>query len=102
MDGLGKCLLDPSEYGSCVEHGARRGHMARTEMPTSVRSRGSSTYERGVTMGIWNRVFAAGYDRFTPRSERDFFAAPPPALLAGTEGGRIEIGVGARRNTSRL
>jgi ubiquinone/menaquinone biosynthesis C-methylase UbiE len=49
-------------------------------------------------MGIWNRVFAAGYDRFTARSERDCFAAHRRTLLAGAEGDVIEIGGGTGAN----
>ena len=49
-------------------------------------------------MGIWNKVFAAGYDRFKAGSERDTFAAHRRALLAGAEGDVIEIGGGTGAN----
>lgn len=49
-------------------------------------------------MGLWGRVFAAGYDRMTAGSERDCFSAHRKALLAGAEGEVIEIGGGTGAN----
>jgi ubiquinone/menaquinone biosynthesis C-methylase UbiE len=49
-------------------------------------------------MGLWNRVFAAGYDRMTASSERDCFSAHRRELLAGAEGDVIEIGGGTGVN----
>ena len=53
---------------------------------------------RGFEMGIWNKVFAAGYDRFTAKSERDCFSAHRRALLATAKGDVIEIGGGTGAN----
>ncbi len=52
-------------------------------------------------MGIWNKVFAAGYDRITAGSERDCFGPHRTALLAGAEGDVIEIGGGTGANLAR-
>jgi len=49
-------------------------------------------------MGLWEKVFAAGYDRFMAGSERDTFAAHRRALLAGAQGQVIEIGGGTGVN----
>jgi ubiquinone/menaquinone biosynthesis C-methylase UbiE len=49
-------------------------------------------------MGLWNKAFAAGYDRFMAGSERDCFAAHRKELLAGAEGDVIEIGGGTGAN----
>jgi ubiquinone/menaquinone biosynthesis C-methylase UbiE len=49
-------------------------------------------------MRLWNKVFAAGYDRFMASSERDCFAAHRKELLAGAEGDVIEIGGGTGAN----
>jgi len=49
-------------------------------------------------MGIWNKAFAAGYDRFMARSERDCFSGHRRTLLAGAEGDVIEIGGGTGAN----
>jgi ubiquinone/menaquinone biosynthesis C-methylase UbiE len=49
-------------------------------------------------MGLWGKAFAAGYDRFTARSERDTFSAHRAALLAGADGDVIEIGSGTGAN----
>jgi ubiquinone/menaquinone biosynthesis C-methylase UbiE len=49
-------------------------------------------------MSLWGRVFAAMYDRFTARSERDTFAAHREALLAGAAGDVLEIGGGTGAN----
>jgi ubiquinone/menaquinone biosynthesis C-methylase UbiE len=49
-------------------------------------------------MGLWNKAFAAGYDSFTAKSERDTFSAHRKALLAGAEGDVIEIGGGTGAN----
>jgi ubiquinone/menaquinone biosynthesis C-methylase UbiE len=49
-------------------------------------------------MGVWNKVFAAGYDSITARSERDTFSAHRRALLAGAAGDVIEIGGGTGAN----
>ncbi len=52
-------------------------------------------------MGLWSKVFAAGYDRLTAGSERDCFAAHRAALLADVEGDVIEIGGGTGANLAR-
>jgi ubiquinone/menaquinone biosynthesis C-methylase UbiE len=49
-------------------------------------------------MGVWNKVFAAGYDRFMAASERDTFAPHRRTLLAGATGDVIEIGGGTGAN----
>ena len=49
-------------------------------------------------MGVWNKVFAAGYDRFMAGSERDTFAPHRRALLVGATGDVIEIGGGTGAN----
>jgi ubiquinone/menaquinone biosynthesis C-methylase UbiE len=49
-------------------------------------------------MGLWSRVFAAGYDRFMASSERDCFSAHRRALLADAAGEVIEIGGGTGVN----
>lgn len=49
-------------------------------------------------MSIWGRVFAAGYDRLTARTERDGLAARRAALLAHATGDVLEIGAGTGAN----
>src|SRR6478672_3623452 len=49
-------------------------------------------------MSIYGRFFAATYDRFLSRSERDCFAAHRAALLAQASGDVIEIGGGTGAN----
>jgi ubiquinone/menaquinone biosynthesis C-methylase UbiE len=49
-------------------------------------------------MSLWGRIFAAMYDRFTAKSERDTFAAHRKALLAGAAGDVLEIGGGTGAN----
>jgi ubiquinone/menaquinone biosynthesis C-methylase UbiE len=49
-------------------------------------------------MGLWGRVFAAGYDRVTAGSERDTFSPHRRALLGGATGDVIEIGGGTGAN----
>ena len=49
-------------------------------------------------MSLWGRMFAAMYDRFTAKSERDTFAAHRAALLAGAAGDVLEIGGGTGAN----
>lgn len=51
-------------------------------------------------MSIYGRIFAATYDRFSARSERDCFAAHRAALLARADGDVIEIGGGTGANLS--
>ena len=49
-------------------------------------------------MGLWNKAFAAGYDRFMAGSERDCFSAHRQALLRDASGEVIEIGGGTGVN----
>jgi len=49
-------------------------------------------------MGLWEKVFAAGYDRVMAGSERDTFSAHRRELLAGATGDVIEIGGGTGVN----
>lgn len=49
-------------------------------------------------MSIWGRVFAAGYDKFMAKSERDCFAGHRRALLRGATGDVLEIGGGTGAN----
>jgi ubiquinone/menaquinone biosynthesis C-methylase UbiE len=49
-------------------------------------------------MGLWNKAFASGYDRFMARGERDCFATHRRELLAGARGDVIEIGGGTGVN----
>jgi len=49
-------------------------------------------------MGLWSKVFAAGYDRLLASSERDTFQAHRRALLASATGDVIEIGGGTGAN----
>jgi ubiquinone/menaquinone biosynthesis C-methylase UbiE len=49
-------------------------------------------------MSVWGRVFAAGYDRFMDKSERDCFAAHREALLTAASGDVLEIGGGTGAN----
>jgi ubiquinone/menaquinone biosynthesis C-methylase UbiE len=51
-------------------------------------------------MSIGGRVFAAMYDRFTAKSERDTFAAHRRRLLAAAGGDVLEIGGGTGANLS--
>jgi ubiquinone/menaquinone biosynthesis C-methylase UbiE len=52
-------------------------------------------------MGIWNKVFAAAYDRFMAKSEREGLAAHRETLLARASGDVLEIGGGTGANLSR-
>jgi ubiquinone/menaquinone biosynthesis C-methylase UbiE len=52
-------------------------------------------------MGIWSRFFAAMYDRFMAKSEREGLAARRHALLAGASGDVLEIGGGTGANLAR-
>jgi ubiquinone/menaquinone biosynthesis C-methylase UbiE len=52
-------------------------------------------------MGIWSRIFAAMYDRFMAKSEREGLAAHRETLLAGARGEVLEIGGGTGANLSR-
>ena len=49
-------------------------------------------------MSIWGRVFAATYDRFMAKSERDCFAAHRETLLSSASGDVLEIGAGTGAN----
>jgi ubiquinone/menaquinone biosynthesis C-methylase UbiE len=49
-------------------------------------------------MSIWGRIFAASYDRFMARTERDTLAAHRRALLAEAQGDVLEIGGGTGAN----
>ena len=49
-------------------------------------------------MSIWGRVFAAGYDKFMAKSERDCFVGHRRTLLQGASGDVLEIGGGTGAN----
>jgi len=49
-------------------------------------------------MGLWNRVFAASYDRFVARAERAGLADARRELLVGVRGRVLEIGAGTGLN----
>ena len=49
-------------------------------------------------MSFYGRIFAAGYDRFQARMERDFFGKIRREMLAGASGRVIEIGSGTGAN----
>jgi ubiquinone/menaquinone biosynthesis C-methylase UbiE len=49
-------------------------------------------------MSIWGHVFAAMYDRFTAKTEKECFAAHRQALLAAANGDVLEIGGGTGAN----
>jgi ubiquinone/menaquinone biosynthesis C-methylase UbiE len=49
-------------------------------------------------MGIWGHVFAATYDRFSAKAERDCFAAHRQTLLSAASGDVLEIGGGTGAN----
>jgi ubiquinone/menaquinone biosynthesis C-methylase UbiE len=49
-------------------------------------------------MSIWGRIFAASYDRFTAKAERDCFADHRRTLLADAGGDVLEIGGGTGAN----
>ena len=49
-------------------------------------------------MSIYGRIFAAMYDRFTAKTERDCLAAHRAALLAQASGDVLEIGGGTGAN----
>jgi ubiquinone/menaquinone biosynthesis C-methylase UbiE len=51
-------------------------------------------------MSVWGRVFAAGYDRFMAKSERDCFGGHREALLTAAKGDVLEIGGGTGANLS--
>ena len=49
-------------------------------------------------MSLWGRIFAAGYDTFQSRMERDFFGDIRRDMLAGAHGRVVEIGAGTGVN----
>ena len=49
-------------------------------------------------MSLWGRVFAAGYDTFQARMEREFFGRIRQEMLAGATGRVVEIGAGTGAN----
>ena len=49
-------------------------------------------------MSLWGRIFAAGYDTFQSRMEREFFGDIRRDMLAGATGRVIEIGSGTGAN----
>ena len=49
-------------------------------------------------MSVWGRVFAATYDRFMAKSEKDCFGAHRQALLTAARGDVLEIGGGTGAN----
>lgn len=49
-------------------------------------------------MGLWGRIFAAGYDRFMSGSEKAGLAERREKLLAGARGRVLEIGGGTGAN----
>src|SRR3954469_23105228 len=48
--------------------------------------------------GLWERVFAAGYDRFMAAAERNDLGPRRDALLAQARGRVLELGAGAGVN----
>ena len=49
-------------------------------------------------MSLWGRIFAAGYDTFQSRMEREFFGAIRHDMLASASGRVVEIGSGTGAN----
>ena len=49
-------------------------------------------------MSLWGRIFAAGYDTFQARMEREFFGRIRREMLAGASGRVLEIGSGTGAN----
>jgi ubiquinone/menaquinone biosynthesis C-methylase UbiE len=49
-------------------------------------------------MSAWGRIFAAGYDTFQARMEREFFGKIRRDMLAGAHGRVVEIGSGTGAN----
>ena len=49
-------------------------------------------------MSIWGRLFAAGYDKFMAKSERECFVGYRQTLLKGASGDVLEIGGGTGAN----
>ena len=49
-------------------------------------------------MSLWGRIFAAGYDTFQARMEREFFGKIRHDMLAGASGRVVEIGSGTGAN----
>ena len=49
-------------------------------------------------MSLWGRIFAAGYDTFQARMEREFFGKIRHEMLAGASGRVVEIGSGTGAN----
>ncbi|HEX8065812.1 MAG TPA: class I SAM-dependent methyltransferase [Thermoleophilaceae bacterium] len=49
-------------------------------------------------MGLWGRIFAAGYDRFQAPMERDFFGPLRRDLLADARGRVLDVGAGTGAN----
>ncbi len=49
-------------------------------------------------MSVWGRIFAAGYDTFQARMEREFFGKIRRDMLAGASGRVVEIGAGTGAN----
>jgi ubiquinone/menaquinone biosynthesis C-methylase UbiE len=49
-------------------------------------------------VSLWGRIFAAGYDTFQSRMEREFFGDIRREMLAGASGRVIEIGSGTGAN----
>ncbi len=49
-------------------------------------------------MSLWGRIFAAGYDTFQARMEREFFGKIRSDMLAGATGRVVEIGSGTGAN----
>lgn len=49
-------------------------------------------------MSLWGRIFAAGYDTFQARMEREFFGRIRHEMLAGAQGRVVEIGSGTGAN----
>jgi ubiquinone/menaquinone biosynthesis C-methylase UbiE len=53
---------------------------------------------RRIQMSVWGHIFAATYDRFIAKSERDCFSAHRQALLNAASGDVLEIGAGTGAN----
>ena len=49
-------------------------------------------------MSLWGRIFAAGYDSFMARTEREFLGSLRNEMLAGARGRVVEIGAGTGAN----
>src|SRR5690349_10059416 len=81
--------------------GIRAGRGLRLRWGWDTVGPGPSTSKGAVHMGIWGRVFAAGYDRFMAKAEREGLAAHRETLLGHAKGDVLEIGGGTGANLAR-